>query len=116
MCSSDLLILLVSTDRAGDITLPGSKDHGTTTLPPAALTGALAGEVGNYHGVDSVRSRIIGDAASPQLVLNVTATPAADLPALHQRLESEALAHARQALGKQDLPVQLDLDVSRRRP
>jgi hypothetical protein len=111
-----ILVLLVSTDRAGDITLPGAKDHGTTKLPPAALTGALAGEVGSYHGVDSVRGRIIGDPASPQLVLTVTATPAADLSALHQRLESEALAHARQALGKQDLPVQLDLDVSRRSP
>jgi len=110
-----ILALLVSTDRAGDITLPGAKDHGTTTLPPAALTGALAGEVGNYHGVDSVRSRIIGDPASPQLVLSVTATPAADLRTLHRRLESEALAHVRRALGNQDLPVQLDLDVSRRR-
>ena len=107
-----ILVLLVSTDRAGDITLPGAKDHGTTKLPPAALTGALAGEVESYHGVDSVSSRIIGDAASP-VVLSVTATPTADLPALHRRLESEALAHARQALGKQDLPVQLDLDVSR---
>jgi hypothetical protein len=111
-----ILVLLVSTDRAGDITLAGAKDHGTTALPPAALTGALAGEVGGYHGVDSVSGRIIGEAASPRLVLTVTATPAADLPALHRRLESEALAHARQALGKQDLPVQLDLDVSRRRP
>jgi hypothetical protein len=110
-----ILALLVSTDRAGDITLPGGKDHGTTKLPPTALTGALTGEVGSYHGVDSVRSRIIGDPASPQLVLSVTATPAADLRALHQRLESEALAHTRQALGRQDLPVQLDLDVSRRR-
>lgn len=111
-----ILVLLISTDRAGDITLPGAREHGTTKLPSAALTGALAGEVGNYHGVDSVRGRIIGDPASPQLVLSVTATPTADLPALHRRLESEALAHARQALGKQDLPVQLDLDVSRRHP
>jgi hypothetical protein len=39
------------------ITLPGAKDHGTTTLPPAALTGALAGEVGSYHGVDSLQVR-----------------------------------------------------------
>ena len=111
-----ILALLVSTDRAGDITLPGAKDHGTTKLPPAALTGALAGEVGSYHGVDSVTGRIIGNAASPRLVLSVTATSAADLPSLHRRLESEALAHARQALGQHDLPVQLDLDVSRRRP
>jgi hypothetical protein len=47
-------------------------------------------------------------------VLTVTAAQTADLPALHRRLETEALTHARQALGKTDLPIQLDLDVSRR--
>jgi len=54
--------------------------------------------------------------ASPQLVLSVTVTPAADLPALHRRLESEALAHARQAFGQQDLPVQAAPNVSRHLP
>jgi hypothetical protein len=44
------------------------------------------------------------------MVIAVTA----DLPALRRRLESEALAHARQALGNGDLPIQLDIDVSRR--
>jgi hypothetical protein len=109
-----LLALLVSTDRAGDITLPGSKDHGITTLPPAALTGALAGEVESYYGVAAAKGRIIGDAKDPQIVLTVTATQNADLPRLHHRLETQALAHARQALGRADLPIQLDLDVSRR--
>ena len=40
-----ILALLVSTDRAGDLTVPGSKDHGTTEMPPTALTGALAREI-----------------------------------------------------------------------
>lgn len=109
-----LLALLVSTDRAGDITLPGSKDQGTTTLPPGALTGALAGEIESYHGVDAAKGRVIGDASHPQIVLTVTAAQTADLPALHRRLQTQALAHARQALGRADLPIQLDLDVSRR--
>ncbi len=109
-----LLVLLVSTDRAGDITVPGSKDQGTTTLPPAALTGALAGEIESYHGVDAARGRVIGDASDPHIVLSVTAVQTADLPALHRRLETQAFAHARHALGRTDLPIQLDLDVSRR--
>ena len=33
----------------------------------------------------------------------------ANLHALHRRIEAEALAHARQALGKPSLPIQLDL-------
>ena len=108
-----LLVLLVSTDRAGDITIPGSKDHGTTILQPHALTGALAGEIETYHGVDAAKGRIIGDPSSPQIVIAVTAKPTADLPALHHRLQAEALAHARHALGQADLPIQLELDVSR---
>ena len=108
-----LLVLLVSTDRAGDITIPGSKDHGTTMLQPAALTGALTGEIETYRGVDAANGRVIGDPGSPEIVITVTAKQTADLPALHHRLHAEALAHARHALGQADLPIQLELDVSR---
>lgn len=109
-----ILALLVSTDRAGDITVPGSKDQGITKLQPAALTGALAGEISTYHGVDKAGGRVIGDASNPQVVLRVTATQTADLAALRHRVETEALAHARQTLGNPGLPIQLDLDVGRR--
>ena len=109
-----ILALLVSTDRAGDLTVPGSRDQGTTKVQPTALTGALAGEITTYHGVDTAKGRVIGDETNPQIVLTITATPTADLPALRHRLETEALPHARQALGNPALPIQLDLDVSRR--
>jgi hypothetical protein len=109
-----ILALLFSTDRAGDITAPGSKDHGATIIRPAALTGALTREVGTYHGVDTAKSRVIGSGGHPAVVLTVTAAQSADLAALHHRIETHALAHARQALGKPGLPIQLDLDVSRR--
>jgi len=108
-----ILALLVSTDRAGDLTVPGSK-QGTTKLQPTALTGALTGEISTYHGVDAAKGRVIGDAASPQIVLTITATQTADLPTLRHRVETEALTHARQALANPGLPIQLDLDVSRR--
>jgi hypothetical protein len=109
-----LLALLVSTDRAGNITVPGSKDQGTTQLPPAALTGALAGEIETYHGVDAAKGRVTGEASDPQIVIKVTAAHTTDLPVLRRRLEAQALAHARQALGDDGLPIQLDIDVRRR--
>ncbi|MDQ2877369.1 MAG: alkaline shock response membrane anchor protein AmaP [Actinomycetota bacterium] len=109
-----ILVLLSSTDRVGDITVPGSRDQGTTVLHPAALTGALAREIETYHGVAGARARVLGHPSDPEVVVTVTARPSADLHALHRRLESEALAHARQALGQPDLPIQLDLDVTRR--
>ena len=108
-CLRWLLALLASTDRTGDITVPGSTDQGTTVLQPAALTDALTTEISAYHGVQAARGRIIGDGRDPQIVLTVTPAPSADLPALHHRIETEALAHARQALSNPSLPVQLDL-------
>jgi hypothetical protein len=108
-CLRWILALLVSTDRAGDITIPGSADQGTTIVQPAALTDALTREISAYRGVDAAKGRVIGDDRSPEIVLTVSATPSADLHALHRRIEAEALAHARQALGKPSLPIQLDL-------
>jgi hypothetical protein len=109
-----IVALLVSTDRAGDIPIPVAGHEGTTILQPAALTGALTREVGTYHGVQAARSRLIGDPGDPDIVLTVTASRSADLHALHQRLENEAIAHARQALGKDSVPIRLHLTVSRR--
>ncbi len=109
-----IVALLVSTDRAGDIPIPVASHEGTTILQPTALTGALTREVAAYHGVEAARSRLIGDPGDPDVVLTVTASQSADLHALHQRIESEAIAHARQALGKDDLPIRLHLSVSRR--
>ena len=109
-CLRWLLALLASTDRSGDITIrDGPADQGTTILRPHAIIDALTTEVAAYHGVDSASGRVIGDGRDPELVLVVTTTPAADLQALHQRIEAEALAHARRAAGNPNLPVQLDL-------
>jgi hypothetical protein len=78
-------------------------------LHPAALTDALTSEISAYHGVDSAKGRVIGDDRDPQIVLTVTPALSADLHALHHRIETEALAHARRALGQPSLPVRLDL-------
>ena len=108
-CLRWILALLASTDRAGDLTIPGGTDQGTTILQPAALTGALTREISAYRGVDAAKGRVIGDSRNPAIVLTVSPAPSADLHALHQRIEAEALAHARQAAGKPSLPIQLDL-------
>jgi hypothetical protein len=108
-CLRWILTLIASTDRAGDITIPGGTDQGTTILQPAALTDALTREVGAYHGVEAAKGRVIGDGRDPEIVLVVNPAPSADLHALHRRIETEAIAHARQALGRPSLPIQLDL-------
>ena len=109
-----IVALLISTDRAGDLPIPVATQEGTTILRPAALTGAVTREIGTYHGVDTARARIIGDAAAPEIVIAVTASQTSDLRALHQRIETQALSHVRHAVGNASLPIQLHLDVSRR--
>jgi hypothetical protein len=104
-----MLALLASNDRAGDITIGRGTDEGTTILRPEALVDALTSEVSAYHGVASAKGRVIGDGRDPGVVLTVITSPAADLLALHHRIEAEAFTHARQAMGDPSLPIQLDL-------
>jgi hypothetical protein len=116
-----LFRLLFSTDRAGDIsvaaTVPpgGDADSGAagrTTLRTSALTKAVAAEIESYHGVAAARARVLGAAAEPTLALDVTAVRRADLSGLVQRIENEALSHARAALERDDLRVKLDIAVT----
>jgi hypothetical protein len=109
-----LIALLFSGDRAGDLLVKvEDRRAGRTTLRPGALSDAVSAEIESYRGVDSAKARVLGDAHNPQLVVSVTADSTTDVAALRQRVEADALAHARQALDSPDLPIQLDLNVSR---
>lgn len=109
-----LAALLLSTDRAGPIRLPGDRRAGRTVVEPAALVGAVVAEVEGYRGVESAKGRLVGSSADPRLVLLVAVAPDGDLAAVRRRVEAEALAHARAALGRPDLPARLDLRLGRR--
>ena len=116
LCLRWILVLLTSNDRAGDMTLPGDRSAGRTTLSSSALTSALVTELESYRGVDSAKARLIGDDNSPDLIVEVTAMSSVDLGALRGRIENEALAHTRQALDRPDLPITLDIGVSSKTP
>ena len=116
LCLRWIVTLLTSTDRAGDMTLPGDKSAGRTTVKGSAFTTALVTELETYRGVDSAQARLVGDDNNPDLVVRVTAMVSVDIGALRHRIETEALAHARQVLERPDLPIRLDLDVSRKSP
>ena len=107
-----IYVLLLSTDRADDIVIRGDRNPGRTVLRPAALAAAVAEEISTYHGISSAKARVLGDPGDPRLVVTVAALTTADIPALRQRIETEAFAHARQALEKADLPIRMFLDVT----
>lgn len=110
-----LLALLFSTDRSGDLLIRSGSGAGRTTLASGALTDAVAEEIEGYRGVNSARARLIGDREDPELVVTAGLEETADFTALRQRIETEALTHARQALGDMALPTQLELTISTKR-
>jgi hypothetical protein len=110
-----LLALLFSTGRPGGLPIPTGSSAGRTTLAARSLTEAVAEEVESYRGVNSARARLLGDPAEPGLVIVATLEETADFAALRQRIETEALTHARSAVGDPSLAVQLDLTVTKKR-
>lgn len=117
-----LLRLLFSTDRTRGITVVSSSSEqgddgesragGRTTMSAAALTQAIAQEIESYHGVTGVKARVLGAAGNPTLAIEVAASRRADLAGLIDRIEQQAITHAREALDRADLPVKLDLAVT----
>jgi hypothetical protein len=110
-----LIALLFSTDRSGDLLIHPSTGAGRTTLANGALTDAVVGEIEGYRGVNAVRARLIGDREDPELVVTAALEETADFTGLRQRIETEALTHARQAVGNMALPTQLDLTITTKR-
>jgi len=108
-----LIALLFSTDRSGELRYPDDENvRGRTFLSDSALTSAVTEEISSYRGVHSAQARLIGHGDDPHLVVRVTLLSSADLARLRTRIEDEALTHARQAAGRPELPIQLDLGIS----
>ncbi len=96
----------------GDLPLEPRSSNGQTDLVGAALIGAVVSEVRSYRGVAAASGRLTGHELDPELRLRVQLDARADVAALRHRIETDALAHARQALDNPQLPVRLDLVVT----
>jgi uncharacterized membrane protein len=115
-----LFRLLFATDRTRNVSFlasraetdKGGRAAGRTTMAASALVQAVAQEIETYHGVTGVKARVLGVAADPTLAIEVTASRRVELAGLIQRVEDEAIAHARTAMQREDLPVKLDIEVS----
>lgn len=106
-----ILALLFSTDRSGDLEMPGERRAGRTVVKTSALTTAVTREIETYRGVESARARTVGEPTAARLVVEVTTLRGAGIGELVARIEGEALSHAREAMGRPDMPVRLDMTV-----
>lgn len=96
----------------GDVELEPGATTGHTSLVGAAVTDAVRRDISGYRGVAGISARLTGDGYDPHLHLRVTLDSRADVAAVRQRIEGSAVADARQAMDRPDLPVQLDLVVT----
>jgi hypothetical protein len=114
-----LAALLLSTDRAGDLEIrnDGSAEpRGTGVVKSAAVNKAVVAEIQTYRGVESAKSRTLGDADEPRLALSITVDKADNLDSVRKRVEADAVAHVRQALDHPTLPVLLDFTIAAKPP
>ncbi|MGY4709094.1 hypothetical protein ACXDF8_05935 [Mycolicibacterium sp. CBM1] len=75
---------------------------------------AIVEEIKTYPGVWSAKVRMIGDAASPEPATEAGLEHTADPATLRHRVETNAVAHLRQAVGDPCLPVILDVTICER--
>lgn len=101
------------TADVGELELEPDRSRGGTRLSGTALTGAVAAEIETYRGVADANVRLLGNRASPRLSLRVRLDGRADPGEIRRRIEAQAVAHAREVLGDDRLPVRLELTVPR---
>ena len=106
-----VLTLVTSTDRSGDLHVSGDRRAGRTTMKSSALTRAVTAEIETYRGVAAAKARTVGDAGAARLVVEVTALRGTNIGELTHRIDDEALTHARAAMGREDMPIRLDVTV-----
>jgi len=111
-----LIAVLFSTDRVRVLPLHTDRATDRTTLAAPAVADAVRGEIEGYHTVRSAKVWLIGSSEEPRLAVRVDTEADADLGALRDRIEHGALAHARHALDRPDLPIRLDLELTRQQP
>ncbi len=99
------LLVQLRVERLSDVLLEADDARGQTSMPPKALTDAVEAEARAVHGVSDATARLENDPLEPDLRLVVDLTPRADLREVRTAIETGVLAHAREALSRDDVPT-----------
>ena len=102
--------LVVDTDEHAD-TDPSA---GRTRMPASALTGIVTDDIAALRGVRRVSAGLTGHVDSPELWLDVSTDPDADLARIHHAITTDVVGDARACLDLTRLPTHLQLSVARR--
>jgi hypothetical protein len=107
------LLIQLRTNRLREVDLRPEAQDGNTRMPTNALRDALEEEIESYRGVIRARTRFTGSPVAPRLTLRVAIDGRVPAREIVRRLDTEALAHARTALGTPTLPTELELVLPR---
>ncbi len=99
------LLVQLRVERLGEVLLEADDARGQTSMPPKALTEALETEAEAVHGVHAASARLENDPVDPDLHLVVDLTTRADLREVRTAIETVVVAHAREALSRDDVPT-----------
>jgi hypothetical protein len=106
------LLAQTSTNRLRQLDVESDRSAGRTVLSVAAVTDAVAAEIGSYRGVDGASAHLLGARGAPTLLVHATLDGRGDPAEIRTRIQTEAVAHVRQALDVPDLPVRLELRLA----
>jgi hypothetical protein len=106
------LFAQTASSRIGELELESDRRHGWTIVAARAVTGAVADEIDSYRGVSGTSAYLLGSRGTPTLLVHATLDGRADPAEVRTRIQTDAIAHARQALETPDLPVRLELRLA----
>ena len=98
-------------------TLPANQDvlrvdgAGRTALRAGDAANAVAGQIGQWPGVEDAAARLVGEPERPALLLRVGVAADADVAEICRRVDAEALPDLRRTLELPELDAELELRI-----
>lgn len=102
-----LLAQAIRQPRSSDWQLAPDTSTGTTHINSDAAAEPLSEEIADYPGVHAATARLTGPRQHPQLYLRVAIDDRANITALRQRIDTEAIPRLTQALNLPALSTDL---------
>ena len=107
------LLAQIRTDRLRTVDLDEGP-QGRTRLAARGMTEAVVQELEQQPGVQRAGADLRGRPGAPVLDLDLVLDERVDVGQARRRVESTTVRHAREALGRPDLPVHLHLSLAPR--
>ena len=110
------LLAQASTTRVSHLDVESDRTAGRTVLSGSAVTDAVTNEIKGYRGISGATAHLLGTRGAPTLLIHAGLDGRGDPAEIRRRIQTDAVAHARQALDKPDLPVRLELRLASASP